>query len=67
MFRFIIKYFDDIEEGLAISKGIIKAESYENAVREITDYVGKENLVGIESLYELDDILEDNDIKSIIK
>lgn len=68
MFRFIIKYFDDIEESLAICKGIIKAEDYENAVREIIDYIGgADNLVSIERLYELDDVLEDNDIiKGII-
>lgn len=66
MFRFIIHYFDDIENCLAICRGVVKAENYEDAVKNIIDYVGKENFVSIEKLYELDDILEDDDIVSDI-
>lgn len=62
MFRFIIEYFDEIKKKVSFCKGVIKAESYENAINRLIDYIGKENFIGIEKLYELDDILEDDNI-----
>ena len=62
MFRFIIDCFDEIKKEVSFCKGVVKAQSYENAINRLIDYVGKENFIGIEKLYELDDILEDDDI-----
>lgn len=68
MFRFIIEYFDEMDNITTFCKGIVKAKNYESAIRKIIDYVGEENFMGIEKLYELDGILEDNDIiNNIIK
>jgi hypothetical protein len=63
MFRFIIKYFDEFNNNVVtIWKGIVSANSFASAVDKIIKYIGEENFISIEKLYELEDILEDKEI-----
>ena len=59
MYRFNVKYWKDAEE--AECSGIVAGKDYGEAANRLDEYFG-EDLISM-TIYEIDDIIEDEDIK----
>lgn len=62
MFRYEINYWDEDMQESATEKGIVSAATYGGAAEKIVSYYGKDNIIDIR-LYELEDILTDEDVQ----
>lgn len=59
MYRFNVKYWNENEEREC--SGIVAGKSYGDAANRLDEYFGKD-LISM-TIYEIDDIIEDEDIK----
>lgn len=67
MFRFTVEYYDEIHDNkLTTTSGIVASKNFISAMKKITNYFGN-TLLNIKELYELENILEDYEIKDMLK
>lgn len=65
IYRFKVDYFSDDTLKSETCKGFVPATSFGEAMKCIEEYIGSGNIIDVKSLYPLDDIIEDTDIKDI--
>lgn len=60
MFFFKISFWDEDSAHSKVIKtqGLVVAENFSGAVLRITEYYGEDNIISIDSLYELEDIID---------
>ena len=67
MFRFTIEYYDEIHDNkLTTTSGIVIGKNFISATKKIVEYFGT-TLLNIKELYELENVIEDYEIKDILK
>ena len=80
LFRYIVRFYvEDLEEvknlgiypnitetGLVTEKGVVAKSSYGEAVEEVVDFVGRDNVVSVE-VWELENPLCDEEIKDMLE
>lgn len=67
MFRFTVEYYDEIYDNkLTTTSGIVASKNFISAMKKITDYFG-DTLLNIKELYGLENILEDYEIKDMLR
>lgn len=67
MFRFTVEYCDELNDNkIALESGIVAGKNFISAVKKITEWFDH-TLINIKELYELENILEDYEIKDMLK
>lgn len=69
MYRYEVKYWDDIE-GFVTSKGFVRGNSYTDAMEQLRTWfnvpnAGNDSISSVQ-LYALEDVLGDEEIKEVI-
>jgi hypothetical protein len=69
MYRYEVKYWDDIE-GFVTSKGFVRGNSYTDAMEQLRVWfnvpnAGNDSISSVQ-IYALEDVLDDEDIKEVI-
>ena len=65
MIRFEVEFRDEFSDKIEKCNGIVAADSFGEAINRIEEYLGKDNLTKVNSLYWVETILEDRDLKDI--
>lgn len=65
MFKYVVEFWDEIEEKVANSTGLCAATSYADACNRLLAYFGEENISSIQ-LEEYFDVMEIDDVKDAI-
>ena len=68
MFRFTVEHYNETYDNklITITSGIVASKNFISAMKKITDYFGT-TLLNIKELYELENIIEDYEIKDMLK
>ena len=63
MFYYDVEFYEEAETKR--EKGIVSGSSFLEATKKLEDFYGKDNLVSIENLYELEDPLPKVDVLEV--
>lgn len=74
LFRYTVKFYTEdpdlyptaSDTGLVVEKGVVGSSSWVAATKELVEWFGKDNLLEI-SFYELENPLEDEEIKDLMQ
>lgn len=66
MYRFEVEVHNELTNKSEITKGFVKGQSYSNAMQILEEWFGT-TLIAVTFLYELNAILEDDEIKEVIE
>lgn len=66
MYRFEVEARNELTNKIEIAKGLVKGQNYGDAMRILNEWFGT-TLIAVKLLYELNEILEDDEIKEVIE
>jgi hypothetical protein len=66
MYRFEVEACNELTNKIEIAKGFVKGQNYGDAMRILSEWFGT-TLIAVKLLYELNEVLEDDEIKEVIE
>lgn len=66
MYRFEVEAYNELTNEREIAKGFVKGQNYGNAMQILNEWFGT-TLIAVKLLYELNELLEDDEIKEVIE
>lgn len=66
MYRFEVEIHNELTNKVEIVKGFVKGQNYGDAMRILSEWFDT-TLIAVKLFYELNDILEDDEIKEMIE